>query len=538
MMVDKDDQRLTELLSAYLDGELTDEELAFVERTLDSDDTARRLLDELRRTVAVVGNLPKRSAPVTLTEDIGAQLERRALLGDTGTVTPAATAGSRSSWSTLLSMAAALAIICTGVVWYTYNPTGGNLPVVQDRVARNENVVSAPGAKPSGHRGKGIPVPPAVPAGRQIDEDAWMAAADVTRLVAVDAKMSHLRAHRFKNEDIKLTIAARDGADAKTLAQRLVSTLRSESVVDAAPSKDETPLRKLASRGFFLKGRPGVNYEGPAGEQQVLVRLSRRDRDRLFADMEQWSGIEGRAVLQSGPVRVSGLESSRLALAGTERGGPTPTERAQPGSAEGAAEMWGKEAETSEGDTEPVHPGVGLNVLAELAKVLAPSPEVKKADLDASKETPPSDLRDDTLIAAKSTGVAEPAADAIGTPATDDTAVGLVDAAGKSRASSGKPKSLVEKKMAELAPDRVRRARRTPSRAIMPGPTVGEAVASADKGTVDFVPDDAAAPDDFVTVVFRFIPPKLLEARPPKPEAPGGTDTKDKPAKKIDSIRK
>ena len=77
-----DMERLGEQLSAYLDGELSEQEKALVERALREDAGARRLLDELRRMAANVESLPRHAAPDSILEDVRFQLERSELLGD------------------------------------------------------------------------------------------------------------------------------------------------------------------------------------------------------------------------------------------------------------------------------------------------------------------------------------------------------------------------------------------------------------------------------------------------------------------------
>jgi len=77
-----------ELLSAYLDGELTAEERGRVERLLADDPAARQLLDELRAVSQTIGRLPRQ----TLDEDLGQRVlqaaERRILTGADERPTP------------------------------------------------------------------------------------------------------------------------------------------------------------------------------------------------------------------------------------------------------------------------------------------------------------------------------------------------------------------------------------------------------------------------------------------------------------------
>jgi hypothetical protein len=62
-------ERDLELLSAYLDGELTDREQRSLEQRLARDNALRTELDRLRDTVALVGELPRLRAPRQFTLD-------------------------------------------------------------------------------------------------------------------------------------------------------------------------------------------------------------------------------------------------------------------------------------------------------------------------------------------------------------------------------------------------------------------------------------------------------------------------------------
>lgn len=103
-----------EHLTAYLDGELAPNDRAEVERLLDSDAEARRLLEELRETSALVAGLPRGRAPADLAEQVSARLERAALLGYApARATPVRTGW---SWANRLALAAAVVLVCT-VAW-------------------------------------------------------------------------------------------------------------------------------------------------------------------------------------------------------------------------------------------------------------------------------------------------------------------------------------------------------------------------------------------------------------------------------------
>lgn len=59
-----------ELLSAYLDGEVTPAERAAAEKLIERDDNARDLYRRLRRTSAMLGELPRLAAPASVQQEV------------------------------------------------------------------------------------------------------------------------------------------------------------------------------------------------------------------------------------------------------------------------------------------------------------------------------------------------------------------------------------------------------------------------------------------------------------------------------------
>jgi hypothetical protein len=100
-----------ELLTAYVDGELTQAQRAEVEQLLARDEPARALVERLRRTARLVGSLPRGRAPADLAGRVMAQLERESLLDYPET--KSATLGRRVRWWRGLAAAAALALAVT-----------------------------------------------------------------------------------------------------------------------------------------------------------------------------------------------------------------------------------------------------------------------------------------------------------------------------------------------------------------------------------------------------------------------------------------
>jgi hypothetical protein len=106
----KRESDLSELLSAYLDGELDESERARVVNYLHSEPGAARLLEELRQTQDLLRALPAERAPQGFADDVIAAAERRALVGGAG----AAPEPRRTRRWTPLAAAASIALmICT-----------------------------------------------------------------------------------------------------------------------------------------------------------------------------------------------------------------------------------------------------------------------------------------------------------------------------------------------------------------------------------------------------------------------------------------
>ncbi|MGI9428999.1 MAG: anti-sigma factor family protein, partial [Bythopirellula sp.] len=80
-MTDQTEHFDDELLSAYVDGELTGEQLALVEQRLADDPSARQLVDELRALSHELQALPQQTLGDDLTATIMQRAERSMLLG-------------------------------------------------------------------------------------------------------------------------------------------------------------------------------------------------------------------------------------------------------------------------------------------------------------------------------------------------------------------------------------------------------------------------------------------------------------------------
>ena len=563
---------LAELLSGYLDGELSEHDAATVERALQEDEGARILLEELRQTVHIVGALPRHDAPASIAEDIAAHLERSDLLGEPDAFEPVAGPKGRSPWSALLSMAAGLAVVATGVLWYTYDPGAegfrqtvvsnqrkgdDDLRAVPTELAKEKSGVlrkmalsprtsfaeksalneeasrsssdrkerrstrlarkgRAPGSSVATNVGVGLP---AVPVGAvyRLDEAKLLAAAKVEQLVAADGKVSHLRGHAFNNEELQLRIPAVDGEETESLARWLVSTFASRSVVDAATSKDETPLAEISKNGFFLQGASGVNFDDPR-QEQILVYVSVSDRDALLDELEKRSGIGKNVELQYGSLGFSGLARARAALAGR-----VGSEREELDSdAKDRDEVYSATPTRSSPDDSSPEPGFGLAGLLDMVQVLANAGdqgtgheefEAKEPDRMAGAATdssePPPDAEAATFAERPPS---ERGAEDSGTR-RNFAAWREKSVAGKDRFASG---SLVDYRLKDLDTSRASRLQERRSARRGRKFVMDEATRSRDAFHSLSQRKSEAEPERFVTLVFQFVPGRPVKAKASK----------------------
>lgn len=136
-----------ELISAYLDGELTAEEREFVAAQLRDNAELRRMCDELRSLRATLQAMPVAEPPEDFAERVLRQAERRMLSGDGPSwVGPSAAAGGaisfsqaltrkRRGWRVAIACAAALAASVLAVMWW---PSNNVRDVAQGRAGRDE----------------------------------------------------------------------------------------------------------------------------------------------------------------------------------------------------------------------------------------------------------------------------------------------------------------------------------------------------------------------------------------------------------------
>ena len=73
---------LEELLSGYIDGELSERQCNEVKRLIGHNEQAAAMLKQLQKNKALLGSLPQAQAPAHLFENVRASLERSVLLDE------------------------------------------------------------------------------------------------------------------------------------------------------------------------------------------------------------------------------------------------------------------------------------------------------------------------------------------------------------------------------------------------------------------------------------------------------------------------
>lgn len=320
-MTPQDRQQLEESLSAYLDGELSGDELRNVEQTLASDESAQRMLAELEQTAGAVAALPRHEAPPGILDDLLRHTERDALLGGDAELWEAPTSSGRS-WLAGLSMAAVLGIAVVGGVWIV----GGGFSPEPERVAMLDSVddsLPVPESSPASQHDiafRGVPSKESEAKTESFDD---LAAApgpkieDAVAMLPIEEKLrqnvalSAIRDHSFGNEDLKLEIELGSDAEAESATNSLISKLSASNFanLESVSGEPETQL----NRQVFLPGRPDVNFAGTQS-RQILVRVPARQAEQLIETVQRAGVPENQLALQAGPLSFRGASQAREVL--------------------------------------------------------------------------------------------------------------------------------------------------------------------------------------------------------------------------------
>lgn len=542
-----DQEQLGEWLSAYLDGELNPEQKELVEGRLREDESVRRLLDELRRTVDLVSSLPRHCAPGSIAEDVQLHVERSELL-DEPEEPSVRSGGGRRPVLAVLSMAAALGLFAVGLRIIVTNRA--TEPQIGESIlalgpdegksrdfaeSAEEEAASRPKRGRGSERGlrrearptKAVAMrdtaaesaltsdQPAPPADRSEKEMSLVATADFSRKIRAGLGTESVSTHAFANETVRLRVVARDEADREAITDKIVAYLAERRAADLAVAMTEGSDRTALASSFYYRGDPGINYVEPS-EQQVLVRASRRELEGMMDELERYLPATDSVALVAGPLSIHGLGRARTALYGL--GEPKPAVTVGRGLYFGSDKAEAVEGERGEKDlTSPdtTPPRVdelfdGLFKTIGLDREMLAGPPTPKPDAATAG---PSTSKAPALAKEKKTE----AYDRLGTPAT----VGAQDASARAGGRGGRkdeapalegPPSLVERRLKALE-DLRRGAKRARPSERSDEESESPALEAAAAGT----PGQAGSlrPDEpYVTLVVQVM---VGKPEPPKP---------------------
>ncbi len=514
-----DQEQLGEWLSAYLDGELNPEQRELVEGRLREDESVRRLLDELRRTVNLVSSLPRHCAPGSIAEDVQLHVERSELLGEPEEPS-VRSGGRRRPVLAVLSMAAALGLFAVGLRIIVTN-RATEPQIGESTVAMRDT--DAESALTSDQ--------PAPPAGRSEKEMSLVATADFSRKIRAGLGTESVSTHAFANETVRLRVVARDEADREAITDKIVAYLAERRAADLAVAMTEGSDRTALAGSFYYRGDPGINYVEPS-EQQVLVRASRRELEGMMDELERYLPATDSVALVAGPLSIHGLGRARTALYGLGEPAPAVTMGRGPYSLGDKAEAVDGERgekDLTSPDTTPARVDNLFDDLLEtigLDREMLAGPPTPKPD---AAPAGPSTSKAPTVTKAKK---AE-AYDRLVTPAT----VGARDASARAGGRGGRkdeapalegPPSLVERRLKAL--EDLRRGAKPAEPSEGPGkggPTAAPATLAAVSLGSETV---ATEPDEpYVTLVVQVMVARPEPSEPAKAARPAKSKTKPKP---------
>lgn len=408
-MTQRDQDWLAEALSAYVDGELSAEERAEVERRVRSDPEARALLTELQRTSALLSSLPRHSAPVSVLDEIERHVERHALIG--APVGPVESPRKRGRWMLATSGLAAAIAVCFGGWWYLgLDGAKWRSEMASVRAPIAEGPIAAPEAakkeaKP-GAEGNRVAM-------RRLDTAAPMVAAD--RAQPVPSPAPALRAGRTSTSaDSVADAAITAGDEARGLlalaggsADANTIRLRVEVPDDAARDR---VLAAVRGRSAPAGGMPRADTEfkeesvrqaapGSAGGDDVASFGITVDRDELRGIVQSVGGLtDGRAKvsLVRGDARWEGGAAVDTAVEALFPARTAGTATASPSISSADASP----AAEVERNAPTAHERPTLGFISDFLRAVGVGPDVSgriAEALDEAREAAPSDAAGDRV---------------------------------------------------------------------------------------------------------------------------------------------
>ncbi|AQT69744.1 putative transmembrane transcriptional regulator (anti-sigma factor) [Anaerohalosphaera lusitana] len=128
------DPKIEEMLSGYIDGELSRREHAEVQRLIQNDPDAASYVARLRKQKLLLNSMPVSDAPATTYDDVRAALEREFILDDTAHTT-GEKAGRRHLLVRRFATAAIILVMLgglTAIIMDIVMPEGGSQPLISN----------------------------------------------------------------------------------------------------------------------------------------------------------------------------------------------------------------------------------------------------------------------------------------------------------------------------------------------------------------------------------------------------------------------
>lgn len=320
-MTEIDQEQLGELLSAYLDGELDDQQLQEVEQLLKEDDSARQLYNELQQTSQLVATLPRQQAPASIIEEFQLQQERDELLGDP--ITLQIDSGQRRTpFKAILSIAVAITVIVTGGLWMTREHGDSQPGPGGDVLAFAESDESKPEAlrsfefdhdlrNASESRSNSHPTIQSLSGAKTAGAETFQNK-DLTAKLESGTNVQAIQTHAFSVETLRLKIKTRSVIDCDNLAVRLLTHLSKHKVHNLANAPVQLSMNSQ-SPGFFFRGKSGVNYSNK-NQSQIIVRVGIEEMNDLLDELSHEKDMDDRISLTAGPLTFRGIHQARSSL--------------------------------------------------------------------------------------------------------------------------------------------------------------------------------------------------------------------------------
>lgn len=300
-------EQLGEWLSAYLDGELNDQQTKQVEGLLLDDASARQQLERLRLASTMVSALPRRHAPDSIAEDIQHFIERDSLLDEMDTE-PATSSTWRSPLTRVFSMVAMLGIIVTGAWFVTRDGTLSSSPSAE-RFAESTNTFSDVEAD----LGAGETAEKTVSTPQPVEFGYLLASASFEQKLKAGLGLEAAKDHRFENEAVRLRVVVSDKLEQSRVTAKLTSLLLAQQSVLLTEASIDHDSKIEKPGQYFFEGQLGVNYSAK-NEKQLLVRATPQQIEELVDELNSIAPNFNDVVLASGPTIIRGQSQIIAAL--------------------------------------------------------------------------------------------------------------------------------------------------------------------------------------------------------------------------------